>query len=126
MFEKVRSLRSNLCIKFKNSIFKTFENELPPIKSNADPDEIAAWKRSPEVSNCYKKLFKEINGTSQKYIVKIIQNVWPKKEEIPDNHTAWCIAIAETVLNPANKNIQISENIIRSDFKKNLVSSRNN
>lgn len=125
MCEKVRNLRSNLCTKVKNSIFKTF-GRLPQIKSNADPEEIAEWKRNPEVAESYKKLFKDIDGTSEKYIARIIQGVWPKKEEIPDSHTAWCISIAEIFLNPNNKHIQISENIIRPDLVKNMVSSRNN
>ncbi|RHZ57355.1 hypothetical protein Glove_390g6 [Diversispora epigaea] len=86
--EKIRNLHSNLSTKVKASIFKIFD-KLPPINSNATVAEITVWKRSPIVLECYKKLFIEIENTSEKYIVRIIKNVWPKKEFIPDSHTAW-------------------------------------
>ena len=75
MGDKLRSLRSNLSMKIKTSIFKAFENKLPPINGNASSVEITDWKKNPAVSDCYKNLFKEIEGTSEKYIVRIIKNV---------------------------------------------------
>ncbi|RHZ89044.1 hypothetical protein Glove_19g151 [Diversispora epigaea] len=114
--EKIRNLRSNLSTKVKASIFKIFD-KLPPINSNATAAEITAWKRSPIVLECYKKLFTEIENTSEKYIVRIIKNAWPKKEFIPDSHTAWCVSIAEILLNPNNEYIQITEDVVQP-FKK--------
>jgi hypothetical protein len=123
MFEKVRNLRSNLCKRVRDAIVKTFE-ELPPlVKSNATPQEISVWKKNPIVEKCYKKLFKEIEGTSERYIVRIIKNVWPKVEDIPNYHTAWCISIVETYLDPNNNQMQISENILQDAIKRNLVSN---
>lgn len=122
MGEKIRSLRSNLSTRIKTSIFKVFD-KLPPINNNAKAAEITAWKNNPIVLECYKKLFKEIEHTSEKYIVRIIKNVWPKKEIIPDSHTAWCVSVAEIFLNPYNDYIQITEDIIQPIVEKNLVSS---
>ena len=123
MGDKLRSLRSNLSMKVKTSIFKTFENKLPPINGNASSVEITDWKKNLAVSDCYKNLFKEIEGTSEKYIVRIIKNVWPKKEQIPDPHAAWCVSIAQVLPNSHIKHIQITEEIIQPILEKNLVSN---
>ncbi|RHZ85562.1 hypothetical protein Glove_64g127 [Diversispora epigaea] len=74
----------------KASIFKIFD-KLPPINSNATAAEITAWKRSPIVLECYKKLFTEIENTSEKYIVRIIKMHGPKKNSfqiltLPDDN----------------------------------------
>src|SRR5829696_10053296 len=119
MGEKIRSLRSNLSTKVKVSIFKVFD-KLPTINNNATASEITKWKRSLIVLECYKKLFKEIENTSEKYIVRIIKNVWPKKEIILNSHTAWCVSIAD------NGCIQITEDVIQPIVKKNLVSTSGN
>ncbi|RHZ79384.1 hypothetical protein Glove_148g25 [Diversispora epigaea] len=108
----------------KASIFKIFD-KLPPINSNATAAEITAWKRSPIVLECYKKLFTEIENTSEKYIVRIIKNAWPKKEFIPDSHTAWCVSIAEILLNPNNEYIQITEDVVQPFVEKNLKKIEN-
>ncbi|RHZ47417.1 hypothetical protein Glove_581g10 [Diversispora epigaea] len=104
----------------KASIFKIFD-KLPPINSNTIAAEITAWKRSPIVLECYKKLFTEIKNTSEKYIVRIIKNAWTKKEFISDSHTAWCVSIAEILLNPNNEYIQITEDVVQPFVEKNLV-----
>jgi hypothetical protein len=122
MGEKIRSLRSNLSTRVKTSIFKVFD-KLPLINNNAKAAEITAWKSNPIVLECYKKLFKEIEHTSEKYIVRIIKNVWPKKEMIPDSHIAWCVSVAEIFLNPSNDYIQITEDVIQPIVEKNLVSN---
>lgn len=122
MGDKIRSLRSNLSQRVKTTIFKVF-TKLPSINNNATAAEITTWKSNPIVLECYKKLFKEIEDTSEKYIVRIIKLVWPKKEIIPDPHTAWCVSIAEVLLNPHNDHIQITEEIIHPFVKKNLVSN---
>ncbi|RHZ78984.1 hypothetical protein Glove_153g75 [Diversispora epigaea] len=92
---------------------------------NATAAEITAWKRSPIVLECYKKLFTEIENTSEKYIVRIIKNAWPKKEFIPDSHTAWCVSIAEILLNPNNEYIQITEDVVQPFVEKNLKKIEN-
>jgi len=122
MSEKIRNLRSNLSTKVKTSIFKVFD-KLPPINNNAKAAEIIAWKNSPIVIECYNKLYKEIEHTSEKYIVRIIKSVWPKKEIISNSHTAWCVSVAEIFLNPHNEHIQITEDIIQPIVEKNLVSN---
>jgi len=122
MSEKIRNLRSNLSTKVKTSIFKVFD-KLPPINNNAKAAEIIAWKNSPIVIECYNKLYKEIEHTSEKYIVRIIKSVWPKKEIISNSHTAWCVSVAEIFLNSHNEHIQITEDIIQPIVEKNLVSN---
>lgn len=122
MGEKIRNLRSNLSTKVKTSVFKVFD-KLPPINNNAKAADIIAWKNSSIVRECYNKLFKEIEHTSEKYIVHIIKSVWPKKEIISDSHTAWCVSVAEILLNPHNEHIQITEDIIKPIVEKNLVSN---
>ncbi|RHZ46552.1 hypothetical protein Glove_615g54 [Diversispora epigaea] len=124
MAEEIRNLRSNLSTKVKASIFKIFD-KLPPINSNATAAEITVWKRSPIVLECYKKLFTEIENISEKYIVRIIKNVWLKKEFIPDSHTAWCVSIAEIFLNPNNEYIQITEDVVQPFVEKNLKKIEN-
>ncbi|RHZ85346.1 hypothetical protein Glove_66g60 [Diversispora epigaea] len=95
----------------KASIFKIFD-KLPPINSNATAAEITVWKR-------------KIENTSEKYIVRIIKNAWPKKEFIPDSHTAWCVSIAEILLNPNNEYIQITEDVVQPFVEKNLKKIEN-
>ncbi|RHZ82253.1 hypothetical protein Glove_110g61 [Diversispora epigaea] len=79
--------------------------------------------KSPIVLECYKKLFTKIENTSEKYIVRIIKNAWPKKEFIPDSRTAWCVSIAEILLNSNNEYIQITEDVVQLFVKKNLVNN---
>ncbi|RHZ72278.1 hypothetical protein Glove_243g103 [Diversispora epigaea] len=67
----------------------------------------------------------KIENTSEKYIVYIIKNAWPKKEFIPDSHTTWCVSIAEILLNPNNEYIQITEDVVQSFVEKNLKKIEN-
>ena len=47
--KQIRSLRGSLASKTRESIFSTYgELTLPSININANPSEIAEWKKSPE------------------------------------------------------------------------------
>jgi len=50
-------VRGTLSSKAKDALFSYFgEGELPGINTSATPAEIARWKKTKEVSSCYKKL----------------------------------------------------------------------
>ncbi|RHZ76076.1 hypothetical protein Glove_206g11 [Diversispora epigaea] len=103
------------------TIFENFSNMLPPISNVAKASEIAAWKKKLAVSNCFRKLFEKIeDDENDTYMTKIIKNVWPKKKNIPNLQIAWAISISEIFLNPKNKVIKMSEEIIQPALARNL------
>ncbi|RHZ87932.1 hypothetical protein Glove_28g11 [Diversispora epigaea] len=99
---------------------------LPPISNVAKASEIAVWKKKLAVSNCFRKLFEKIeDDENDTYMTKIIKNVWPKKKNIPNLQIAWAISISEIFLNPKNKVIKMSEEIIQPALARNLKKIEN-
>ena len=65
-----------------------YSRELPAIKTTATPAEIARWKKTKEVSSCYKKLFILPGAVDEKndlVLVKIIEKIFPEKEDSVPN-----------------------------------------
>ncbi|GET56742.1 hypothetical protein GLOIN_2v1885941 [Rhizophagus irregularis DAOM 181602=DAOM 197198] len=54
--KQVQSIRGTLSSKSKEAIFSIFGSCLPPINTNAEPSEVAKWKRKPEVKDCFEGL----------------------------------------------------------------------
>lgn len=115
-----RSIRGTFTSKVKEAIFVIFGTELPQIKSEVS---VREWKVRPEVRQCYKKLFKKISEDQPStYMTKIIEKVWKEKRNAPKVQIAFAISICEVYLNPDNQVIQISEQVMDSKIRKNLVS----
>ena len=55
-------------------------------------------------------------------MTKIIEKLWKEKRNAPKVQIAFAISICEVYLNPDNQVIQISEQVIDSKIRKNLVS----
>jgi len=122
--KQVRSLRGSLATKIREAIFATYgEVNLPLIKSNASPSEIAKWKNMPEVSKCYEKLFKKIDDNEENSPLIITHIV--KKAFLGKNYSnaefAYAIAICKIMLNPKHDTLQMKESIIKNKVKYYLV-----
>ena len=105
-------------------LFATFgEVNLPSINSNASPSEIANWKKRPEISKCYEKLFKHMDASNNKsplVITCILEKAFLRKE-YSNPEFAYAIAICKTILNPKNDVLQLKESILKSKVKYYLV-----
>ena len=123
MLKQVRSLRGALATKIREAMFSIYgEVNLPLIKSNADPSEIAKWKKKPEVSKCYKNLFKKMDDSENSPLIisRIIEKVFLGKE-YSNQEFAYAIAICKTMLNPKYDALQMKESIIKNKMKYYLV-----
>jgi hypothetical protein len=59
-----------MCGSIKAAVFAVFgERMLPPINTNAMPEEIQNWKGGSSVKNCYAKLFKQINPGENLFLI---------------------------------------------------------
>jgi hypothetical protein len=52
----------------------------------------------------------------------ILEKVWSPASKPPEQHVAWAIAIIQTILNPNNGHIKITEDNIKRPFLINIVS----
>ena len=86
------------------------ESNLSRITTSDTPSEIAKWKKSAEVAQCYKKLFDNRNNV----LAKILEKVFGKNLP-PDAHSAYAIAICTTILNPKGEGIQLSEELMKKN-----------
>jgi hypothetical protein len=113
-----------LATKTRDAIFAVFgEQQLPPIKTNSSPSEIAKWKNSEEVAECYKKLFKKMTDEedSPRTISRIIEKVFVGKE-YSDVEFSYVVAVCKTVLNPKHNSLQLKESTMKSKVNRYLVS----
>ncbi|KAF0489661.1 hypothetical protein F8M41_022025 [Gigaspora margarita] len=91
LLQKIRSLRGTLMNKIKETLFSVYGNLIEPINNKANPDEVITWKKSTKTIECYQKLFEEL-------------------EE----------AVCQTMLNPKNKIIMMSDQIVKKLIAINL------
>lgn len=112
-----RSGRGSLCSRIKSEIFKDFE--LNPISLKASFDEIKSWKNQPKLRKIFSQLFKK-DPDGKMRIVKVLEKIWPKSEleTISDSLIAYTIGVAEVLLDPENKNIQMSEELVKPKMMK--------
>jgi hypothetical protein len=109
-------------------MFSVFRgNNLIPINANAKDSEIKTWKSDEVVKTCYKKLFKKVSPEEpETYMSRIIRYIWKgDRSKRPKVQIAFAISTCETILNPANSSITISEEVIKPILEKNLVSFLN-
>jgi len=104
-------------------MFDVFGNQLRPIKSNAKSQEILNWKRLPSTKSCYKKIFDKSDFPGNPtYMEAILEKVWSPTSKPPEQHVAWAISIVQTILDPTNGSIKISEDVIKYPLSINIVS----
>ena len=113
--------------KAKDALFSYFgEGELPAIKTSATPAEIARWKKTKEVSSCYKKLFilsGAGDGKNELVLAKIIEKIFPEKEDsVPNVQLAFVIAVCVTILNPKHASIRLDKVALKDKVEHYLVS----
>ena len=114
--------RGKLCDKVRKAMYEVFRKELHPIKSNAKHQEILNWKKHPSTKSCYKKIFDESDSPGNPtYVEVILEKVWSTSKP-PEQHVAWAIAIIQTILNPKNGHLKITEDNIKLPFSINIVS----
>ena len=119
ILKQFRSTRGTLASRVREGLFSYFgESNLSRITTSDTPSEIAKWKKSAEVAQCYKKLFDNRNNV----LAKILEKVFGKNLP-PDAHSAYAIAICTTILNPKGEGIQLSEELMKKKFDVYLVSS---
>ena len=101
-------------------MFQIFgEKELPMIKLTYSPSEIANWKNTKEVADCYKKLFQSMDSTDALVLDRIIDKVLPLEENRPLVQVA---SVCTTMLNPKYERIQLGEKIMKNKVAHFLVS----
>jgi hypothetical protein len=99
------------------------ESELPAIKTSATPVEIARWKKTQEVSSCYKKLFLPSGSGDGLVLAKIIEKIFPEKEDsVPNIQLAFVIAVCVTILNPKHASIRLDNVALKDKVEYYLVS----
>lgn len=116
-------MRGSLATKIKEAVFATYgEVNLPLINSNASPSEITNWKKRPEVSKCYEKLFKHMNNNNDSPLVitRILEKAFLGKE-YSNSEFAYAIAICKILLNPKHDVLQMKQAILKSKVKYYLV-----
>jgi hypothetical protein len=118
ILKQFRSTCGTLASRVREGLFSYFgESNLTRITTSDTPSEIAKWKNSTEVAQCYKKLFDNRNNV----LAKILEKVFGKNLP-PDVHSAYAIAICTTILNPKGEGIQLSEELMKKKFDCYLVS----
>src|SRR3954447_5812325 len=104
-------------------MFDVFGIYLHPIKSTAKSQEILRWKKLPSTKTCYKKIFAKSDFLGNPtYMEAILSKVWSDTSKPPDQHVAWAISVVQTILNPKNSDIKITEDIVKYQLSINIVS----
>jgi hypothetical protein len=103
-------------------MFSVFGDLLDPINNKASHEEIIKWKRSDKTVSCFKLLFVKISNNSEEtYMSQILNKIWPSGETTNEK-VAYAIAVCQTILDPKQENLTISESVIKNKLAKNLVS----
>jgi hypothetical protein len=107
--------------KIKNAMFAVFGDLLSPINNKAKPEIVLEWKRSEETKSCYKRLFKNTSDDSEDtYMSLILNKIWPSGDATLEK-VAYAIAVCQTMLDPLQDSLMISESIIKHKLSRNLV-----
>jgi hypothetical protein len=102
---------------------EVFGKHLRKIKSTAKSAAILKWKQHPSTKSCYKKIFDETDFPGNpSYMELILKKVWSSTSKPPEQHVAWAISIVQTILNPKNGQIKITEDCIKNLLSINIVS----
>ncbi|RIB08030.1 hypothetical protein C2G38_2212698 [Gigaspora rosea] len=120
LLQKIRSLRGTLTNKIKETLFSVYGNLIEPINNKAKPDEVIMWKKSTKTNECYQKLFEEFEEDSDDtYMNRILHKIWPDGKAPPEK-IAYAIAVCQTMLNPKNKIITMSDHVVKKLIAINL------
>ncbi|UZO07615.1 uncharacterized protein OCT59_027896 [Rhizophagus irregularis] len=116
--KQVQSIRGTLSSKSKEAIFSIFGSCLPPINTNAEPSEVAKWKRKPEVKDCFEGLFKKMNPKDKNSSIVLASVI---DRALQNDHSnaelAYVLAICSTILNPNHAEIMLKKNIMKQKLK---------
>ncbi|RIB12103.1 hypothetical protein C2G38_2201588 [Gigaspora rosea] len=117
---QIKSLRGTLTNKIKETLFSVYGNLIEPINNKAKPDEVIMWKKSTKTNECYQKLFEELEEDSDDtYMNRILHKIWPDGKAPPEK-IAYAIAVCQTMLNPKNKIITMSNHVVKKLIAINL------
>ncbi|RIB09739.1 hypothetical protein C2G38_2207972 [Gigaspora rosea] len=106
--------------KIKETLFSVYGNLIEPINNKAKPDEVIMWKKSTKTNEYYQKLFEELEEDSDNtYMNRILHKIWPDGKALPEK-IAYAIAVCQTILNPKNKIITISDHVVKKLIAINL------
>ncbi|KAF0529723.1 hypothetical protein F8M41_012614 [Gigaspora margarita] len=120
LLQKIRSLQGTLTNKTKETLFSVYGNLIEPINNKANPDKVIIWKKLTKTIECYQKLFEELEeGSDDIYINQILHKIWPDGNALPEK-IAYAIAVCQTMLNPKNKIIMMSDHIVKKLIAINL------
>ncbi|RIB20366.1 hypothetical protein C2G38_2179540 [Gigaspora rosea] len=120
LLQKIRSLQGTLTNKIKETLFSVYGNLIEPINNKAKPDEVIMWKKSTKTNECYQKLFEELEEDSDDtYMNRILYKIWPDGKAPPEK-IAYAIAVCQTMLNPKNKIITMSDHVVKKLIAINL------
>ncbi|RIB01278.1 hypothetical protein C2G38_2231349 [Gigaspora rosea] len=98
----------------KALIEKAIYSKNSQIKSEAEK------YKSTKTNECYQKLFEELEKDSDDtYMNRILHKIWPDSKAPPEK-IAYAIAVCQTMLNPKNKIIMISDHIVKKLIAINL------
>jgi hypothetical protein len=104
-------------------MYDVFGKNLRPIKSTAKSQEILNWKQLSSTKSCYKKIFEKSDfPENPTYMEAILERVWSPTSKPPEIHIAWAITVVQSILNPKNGYIKITEDIIKYHYSINIVS----
>ncbi|CAG8757736.1 2156_t:CDS:2, partial [Racocetra persica] len=98
------------------ALFKVFP-EVPEIKTNAGT-KIAEWKKNPQVSEAYNRLW-EVDDNELTTINTIIMKTMPKESKedcVTPTIIAFALAVCCIVLNPHGKDIRCAEDAIKKHY----------
>jgi hypothetical protein len=107
----------------RTAMFDVFGTYLRPINTIAKSKEILKWKNLSSTKSCYKKIFDTLDfPRNPTYMEAILSKVWSDTSKPLDQHVAWAISVVQTILNPKNSDIKITEDIVKYQLSINIVS----
>ena len=115
-----RSFRGTLTSNIKDAVFAVFgSGSLPTINLKSKPEEIVRWKNSSKVKKCRENLHKKTTD-GPTFMTLIIKKVWSHEDvkKICRNWVAFAIAVAEILLDSDISEIQVTESMNATAFKK--------
>lgn len=89
---------------------------------NTSSSDLSKWKCG-AAKECYKKLFEPISGDDNQvtYMSRILEKVWSDSDKASEVLIAFAISVCKELLNPDNEGIQIKEEVLKYELRKNHV-----
>ena len=100
----------------------TAKIQLPHINTTATSNEIANWKSTIVIGECYRRLFLPlVQNSKMSLMTNIIGKFWGNEEQ-SITLTAMVISVWTIILNPKIQKIEVSEDILAPKIVKNMIS----